>query len=196
MKKIPVERRRVEASDTSRRTHSFYYYLKLNNVPVSVCKTMFLNNLSLGEYQFHSWCLGRELVENAPFNKKSCQPREKSAHKIFAKTFLDKLPKMEFHYCRQSSSKLYLEPLIQSKSSLYNLYVEQCNTKGKTFVSRKTFIDIFEEKNLSLFQPKKDQCDICCGYKTNNISDEDYNKHIQDKDRSRHKKNMDKEKAI
>jgi len=37
VKKIPVERRRVEASVTSQRTHTFYYYLKLNNVPVSVC---------------------------------------------------------------------------------------------------------------------------------------------------------------
>jgi hypothetical protein len=69
---------------------------------------MFLNTLRLGEYQVHSWCLGRELVENEPFNKKSSQPREKSAHKTFAKTFLDKLPKMESHYCRQSYSKLLL----------------------------------------------------------------------------------------
>jgi len=53
------------------------------------------------------------------------------------------------------------------------MYTEKCKEEGKTLVSRTNFINIFNEKNLSLFSPKKDQCDLCCGHKTGNINDEE-----------------------
>lgn len=73
---------------------------------------------------------------------------------------------------------------------------DECNVNGKTPVSRTYFSDAFEANNLSLFSPKKDQCDQCCGHGTGNISDQDWNKHIEDKNRSRKEKEMDKEKAL
>lgn len=62
---------------------------------------------------------------------------------------------MESYYCRKSTSKLYLEPLVQSKLQLYNIYINECNLNGKTPISKKYFNDAFEENNLSLFSPKK-----------------------------------------
>lgn len=78
---------------------------------------------------------------------------------------------MESHYCRKSTSKLHLEPLVQSKSQLYQMYTDECNVHGKTPVSRKYIYDTFEENNLSLFSPKNNQCDQCCDHKTGNTND-------------------------
>lgn len=39
------------------------------------------------------------------------------------KSYLSLLPKLPSHYCRQTSTKQYVEPIVKSKSQLYNLYV-------------------------------------------------------------------------
>lgn len=114
----------------------------------------------------------------------------------FLKKFFDELPKMPSHYCRASSTKLYLEPVVQNKSKLYKLYCDKCNEQQEEHVSRWLFDQIFMEKNLSIFLPKKDQCDVCCSHKVGNISEGEYREHIIKKDRARQEKNEDKLKAI
>ena len=52
-----------------------------------------------------------------------------------------------------------------------------------------------KKKNLSLFVPKKDQCDTCYAFKAGNISKEDYDQHITEKNRGRAEKERDKQKA-
>jgi len=47
-----------------------------------------------------------------------------SQRKESAENFLNSLPKMESHYCRSTTSKLYLEPVRQSHSELYREYCE------------------------------------------------------------------------
>lgn len=47
-----------------------------------------------------------------------------------------------------------------------------------------------------MFSPKKDQCDLCCGHKTGNINDKEWHKHIENKNRSREEKHIDKEKGL
>lgn len=105
------------------------------------------------------------------------------------------LPKLPSHYCRQSTSKLYLEPIIQSKSQLYRLYVDYSVTENKPVASRKVFESVLFEENIGLFQPKKDACDQCCAHKVGNLSDEQYAKHIERKELARAEKHSDKELA-
>lgn len=38
---------------------------------------------------------------------------------------------------------------------------------------------VFESQNISLCSPKKDHCDICCGFETKNVSEETYAKHSE-----------------
>ncbi|KAJ8710635.1 hypothetical protein PYW08_009150 [Mythimna loreyi] len=52
------------------------------------------------------------------------------------------------------------------------------------------------QKNLSLFQPKKDQCDTCCAFKAGNLSEDDYHNHITRKDAAREEKKKDKDLAL
>lgn len=49
--------------------------------------------------------------------------------------------------------------------------------------------------NLSLFVPKKDQCDVCCGYETGNVEQEAYQVHVQRKTAARAEKERDKDSA-
>ena len=57
------------------------------------------------------------------------------------------------------------------------------------------FYEEFDNKNLSLFHPKKDQCDLCIRYKCGNTSEEAYTSHIQRKIRAREEKQVDKDHA-
>lgn len=111
------------------------------------------------------------------------------------KKYLTALPKLPSHYCRQSTSKLYLEPIIQSKSQLYRLYVDYSVLRNDSVASRRLFESVLFEENIGLFQPKKDACDLCISHKAGNISDEQYSKHIERKDMARAEKNSDKEAA-
>lgn len=42
--------------------------------------------------------------------------------RINLKEFVEELPKLESHYCRKSSTKLYVEQTFKTKSELYLLY--------------------------------------------------------------------------
>lgn len=111
------------------------------------------------------------------------------------KSYLDNLPKLPSHYCRQSSTKQYLEPIIQSKSELYRMYIEYCTASNTLPASRKLFNDVFVEENIGLYQPKKDACDFCSAYKAGNVEEEAYQQHVQTKNLAREEKKRDKEKA-
>ena len=58
--------------------------------------------------------------------------------------------------------------------------------------SRKLFEDVLQDENIGLFQPKKDACDLCCSYKTGNITEQEYQQHVSRKDLARKEKALDK----
>jgi len=106
--------------------------------------------------------------------------------------FFNSLPKLPSHYCRQSTRKLFLQTEINSISHLYNIYCDNCKTDDEQPVVTKKFVDVFKENNLSIFSPKKDQCDVCCQYSVNNLSEEKYQIHISRKNLGREEKTKDK----
>lgn len=193
---------------TSRRGVTLFYHLKKNGIRVRVCKKMFNNTLDIGEWSTHSWALLNKSEDNPDINVDDndfvpAQPeavQRKSnrftERKNNLKYFFDSLPKLESHYCRASSQRLYLEPLWQSKLSLYNEYVKFCQEKKSIApLSTKVFYEQFNENKLSLFRPRKDQCDVCISHKSGNITDDEYSAHIDKKNRARREKEYDKENA-
>ena len=58
--------------------------------------------------------------------------------------------------------------------------------------SKKIFEDVLKDENIALFQPKKDACDLCCSYKTGNITEQEYQQHVSRKDLARKEKALDK----
>ncbi|GFY34704.1 uncharacterized protein TNCV_4701851 [Trichonephila clavipes] len=92
--------------------------------------------------------------------------------------FFNSLPKLESHYCRKDSSKLYLEPLWTSIFQLYKAYKDDfCPREKSEPLSITSFCNIFEQLNLTLFRPKKDLCDVCESFKTGNTTESQHKIH-------------------
>ncbi|CAG9773284.1 unnamed protein product [Ceutorhynchus assimilis] len=171
-------KRRRGTTENSRRNYSYKYYLKCSNLKTyRVCKKMFTRTLGVSENVVLLWLEKNNSMTQDNDEERVERPRrenEKTKSINQLKIFFTSLSKMESHYCRASTSKLYLEPLWQSKRELFRFY------KNTWCV----------EQNAQA--TKKDQCDICMGYKTKNISDEIYQEHLALKEEARSEKSRDK----
>jgi len=152
---------------------------------------MFLNTFDIGEtmikiiinnnhteLEFSNWDnIEDNNLESTPIN---ITHQSISDKKLLLNTFFELLPKLESHYCRTSTSKLYLEPVWLTKTALYSFYCNDfCVLHNISPVSDTMFYLTLEEKNISLFKPEKDACDICTAYETGNSSIEQKELHDQ-----------------
>lgn len=147
-------------------------------------------------------------VENAPgvINQKNYRPKPQKvkqrniyqvARRIRLRLFLKGLDTMESHYCRRNSSKNYIAATFRSKAELYQEYKKYCQDNGYgSTVSYFLFSKLFDEENLALFKPKKDQCDTCVGYKAGQVSKLKYDLHVERQKRAKVEKDFDKTAAI
>nr|CAH7738743.1 unnamed protein product [Callosobruchus chinensis]CAH7745920.1 unnamed protein product [Callosobruchus chinensis] len=180
----------------SRRQLSLSYHLKINDNILPVCKKMFTSTLSLGEWSVLNWVKnshGSGIVSQTssfPNKAKIVNTQKRS----IIKTFLEKLPKLPSHYCRASTSKMYLENVFNSYSEVYELYLKE--TDKELICSKPVFMSEMKILNIDIFQPRKDQCDLCFGFKQGNVSNDTYQQHLIDKNRAREEKSLDKEKAL
>lgn len=179
----------------SKRHCSTLYHLKKGEDRLQVCKTMFLSTLCIGEWSVRNWLM---MAEDGIVRTRKEQPipqmnRTPDAFRANIRKFLSDLPKLPAHYCRATSTKLYLEPHFQSISEVYTVYKK---TQPETVVSRQVFADEFRTINIGLFMPKKDQCDKCCAYKVGNLSESDYAGHMSRKEDARISKESDKKRAV
>lgn len=207
IEKIPVKQRKTE-SEISKRSQTLVYYLKLNGIKKQVCKKMFLNTLGLKERMVSNWILsesevGIPLIETN--REKSLRGKQKSTSIPNAQgitqiehlnSFFEMIPKLPSHYCRSSTKKLYLEPVFKSKSHVYEVYTKKCNEDNIQAVSKTLFMNTFEALNLSIWKPKKDKCDVCCGYEVGTVTQQDYIAHNTKKKAARTEKESDKKLAI
>lgn len=115
--------------------------------------------------------------------------------RMHAKMFLDGIPKMPSHYCRKETTKLYLEPFFRKYSDLYNEYLADCKRKDKPSMSRTAFMEEVESKNIAIFKPRKDMCDICFAYEKGNLEESKYEAHRKKKRAAQDEKERDKEAA-
>ncbi|XP_054260924.1 uncharacterized protein LOC128985459 [Macrosteles quadrilineatus] len=203
------KRRTIGDPGNSRRKGTFTYFLRLRGENKQVCKKFFLNTLALKEWMTHNW-LDKEdsvLIEEAAnenldltntnnnANDGSRHGRRSEKEKVIEE-WLDSLPKVPSHYCRKSSKKLYLEPVWESKKAMFNEFKKYAIANQKPWGSITLFMSVFERKNLSIYVPKKDQCDVCSSFKVGNISKETYDNHLKEKERARDEKERDKQRAI
>ncbi|KAB0793756.1 hypothetical protein PPYR_13376 [Photinus pyralis] len=197
-KKSTKRARNRNDPEVSQRTSSYTYLLRTTKEQIRVCKVMFCNTLGVSIRTISEW-VKNELTSPAKNDQDqhtttSAEKRHDrfKQEKIKLKRFLDYLPKLESHYCRKSSTKLYLEPLFKAKSEVYALYRDWCVEEKINPLCSATFSNTFEDLNLSLFMPKKDECDVCVGYKTKNVEETVYMEHIAKKEEARAAKANDK----
>lgn len=68
---------------------------------------------------------------------------------------------------------------------MHEVFVEWCREHNNKAVSRPTFLRILNQENIAIHNPRKDQCDTCCSFKTGNISQKEYDDHIVKKNEAR-----------
>jgi len=209
----------------SRRGNTYRYNLKVGDNRVPVCKSMFTNSLDLKWSTIKRWIasyssLGTvsdeeeallfseetssNLEEHTPLVQKNQQQHVTlqtelspiNLRRETMKVFLDEIPKLPSHYCRQSSSKLYVQSDIKSHAQLYQLYIEYSNNASVLPLSRFSFDRMCRAEKIAIFSPRKDQCDLCCQYKAGNLSDNSFNAHRKRKDEARAQKEADKKSAV
>jgi len=164
----------------------------LNGQCLKVCRLFFLNTLNIGEDSFKRWTKkSTEFTEPgidaepAPSSRKL----KKSIDVLHIKEWLHLLPKVPSHYCRQSTSKIYVESTFVSLSSMYKVFQEWCQEKNITYATKTIFCKTLNTENIKIHQPRKDQCDICVGYKLGSVSETVYNRHVNRKTMAREEKN-------
>lgn len=111
---------------------------------------------------------------------------------------LQSIPKIESHYLRQNTTRDYIEG-GKTIADLNRDYQDDCKREQRPYGNYVMYHKIFhEEFNISMFTPKKDQCELCHSFNTAEGVDkenivEEYEKHIIKKDLSRLHKQADKE---
>lgn len=138
---VPQRARDRKRTDKSRRSASLEYHLKIGNELLRVCKKMFLHTLDIGEWTVVNWTKNKsqknihrvadDNLENINEENKTAPKKKKEKEVKNLVQFYEELPKMESHYCRASTKKLYLEPIWKSKSDLYDFYKKDwCQQKA------------------------------------------------------------------
>nr|CAH7758741.1 unnamed protein product [Callosobruchus chinensis] len=194
----------IENEECSRRNFSFVYHLPLDEQKVRVCKTFFLDTLSISAQ-----------TVRAVFNKlgSSGVVSEDKRGKVCKNSMLDESVKqsirkhincfetVESHYCRLKSERLFLPPTLNI-SKMYQLYEEYCKDNGIPHKATESmYRTVFNtEFNLSFFQPKKNLCDICHRYENGSTDEkismgDEYQLHSKNKNLARALKAADKERA-
>ena len=192
--KVPTER---SISPNSRRRNTYIYHFKVSGVNVRVCKELFLSTLGLKEDMVYGW-VNKDPNNNGIPEVVNIAPRRNEKAREIAEKFLTDLPKLPSHYCRADTTKRYLETACNTFTEVYNTFVQKQLDEGinRNDICGKTlFLEIFESMNLSLFKPKKDQCDLCVGFKVGNVDQDAYCEHIKRKTDARQAKSDDKTEA-
>lgn len=189
---IPIKRKRVE---DSRKQHSYLFKLPQKNESLQVCRSMFLSTLSIKRDMVKGWLNANDKlgdnVSPAP-TKRSTFGSKRTDHKIHLEEYFQKLDKMESHYCRKETNKIYIAATFNTKADIYRDYLTYCSEKQVPSVSIFTFSTYFEDQNYGLFMPRKDQCDMCVSYNAKQITVEQYNTHVLSKQRAQDEKHIDK----
>uniref|UniRef100_A0A6P7GCT5 Uncharacterized protein LOC114328346 n=2 Tax=Diabrotica virgifera virgifera TaxID=50390 RepID=A0A6P7GCT5_DIAVI len=151
-------------------------------------------NLGIGEWSVQNWISQGE-QNIAVQTTKSSRKGKISEDKAFLIQFLEKIPKMESHYCRKDTNKLYLDTQWTSVNELYKFYTNECVAAKIAKLNNTTFRQELDKQRIALFKPKKDQCDTCTGYSVGKINDEQFQQHLEKKNLARAEKEKLKEEA-
>ncbi|CAG4940469.1 unnamed protein product [Colias eurytheme] len=184
--------RRKSVQEETKKNISMKYFLLLQTddrtVKFHVCKEMFMSTIGIGKRQLRDWLL-TNTNDTTEANNNNNLAGDKEMSVI---SFLDKLAKIESHYCRASSRKLYLEPVWDSYNHIFKEYEKSCMEENKIHCSRRYFLKTFRKLNYDIFSPRKDQCNKCISFKQGHLSQTEYDAHQTKKCKARNEKEDDK----
>lgn len=90
---------------------------------------MFLQALDI-KYSTIRYYVGKHKTGITP-EKIILKKFNKSEDYKFLCNFFDSLPKLPSHYCRQSTTKMYLETTFSSMAQVFSFYKQECHNNAK-----------------------------------------------------------------
>lgn len=177
------------------------YYLTVNNRRIRVCKKFFTSTLDVSDRMIHTI---QHKNGGSGFLTEDRRGKH-GKHKKLSTELLDdirkhinSIPRIESHYVRATTSRQYIDG-GKTITDLYEDFFKQQTENNKEGGNYMAYYNIFTtEFNLSFYQPKKDQCDLCVSYATfdddrkKNI-EESYRVHLKEKELSRREKLTDRQ---
>lgn len=129
--KTAVKRRKTQNKE-SRRQSSLHYYHTVNGVRKRVCRLMYLNTFGIKKWIVCYWLDHKPKQDGIAPSTTAIHPQtasisslRKKRQRVCKRILFDSLPKMPFKYCRVSTTRNYLEPIVTSKAQLYKSYLEK-----------------------------------------------------------------------
>lgn len=175
--------RRRSTSTNIKKKHQYDCYIPSDNDQrVRVCKDFFLGTFNLNKNIFESWL---KVHDKKVLRKNTTSEKSDSVRK-----WLDTIPKIPSHYCRSNTKRIYVEDQFKSKTNMQKIYAEWCKNNDEVPAMRKKFCTVLDEEKISIFKPRKDQCDVCVGYTEGNFNEEEYLLHKTKKDEARAAKQL------
>ncbi|XP_074040021.1 uncharacterized protein [Leptinotarsa decemlineata] len=187
---VPVKRKR--AHESSRHSLTYQYFFMKNEVQKRVCLQFYLKTLNISQKLVRIAIRGK-IQENLD-KRGQTEPRHKLTPEQMDEfhNFIKSLPKVPSHYCRNSSSKLYLPADIKNMSNLHRMYSNKIREKNSTPLKISSFKKFFKrDYNIGIHVPRKDKCSQCVRFENMLDSDktekdrEEFLKHQKDKDRAK-----------
>uniref|UniRef100_A0A6P7G4W5 Uncharacterized protein LOC114337687 n=1 Tax=Diabrotica virgifera virgifera TaxID=50390 RepID=A0A6P7G4W5_DIAVI len=181
------------------------FHFIVNNKTIRVCKTFYKATLNISGRMIFTV---QNKMNNNDFSQTDLRGRHDSHRKISPELrsaimeHIQSIPKIESHYLRASTTKEYIDGSKNIKDLFNDFKLKQKHDNrdaGTYSIYYKLFTTEF---NLSFFQPKNDQCDLCTSYNNSTADqkkdlEEKYQTHIKEKnciekfnDRSKINKNI------
>lgn len=193
-------KQKTKNEQVSRRHKSNYYFLPKQDSEISVCKKMFLSTLGISEKVMRTslakvrqtGVVEKDQRGGRPINLKN----KDEAVKNLILEHIKQFPRMESHYCRQSSTREYLHADLTVKK-MYDMFISEQGGEKNNQISYSLYLNVFKSLRLSFHHPKKDQCGLCFTYRQGTMEkktelEERYRQHIAEKERVREIKNQEK----
>lgn len=206
-KKISKGRKTTEITK-HKREYTYVYYLPVaRNETKRVCKQMFLSTISSGErilttaWKKYDGIAAVEEDKRGKYEHKARVIDEVMIQSV--KDHVNCLDRVESHYARKDSAKLYLNN-IKSTSQMHKLYVEWYDSSRNVNTNPaniRQYRDIVNANfNLAFHKPKKDKCEVCHIFENNQFPTEEektiFLEHQAQKKKARLLKEADKIEAL
>lgn len=191
------------AAENSNRSENLAYYFTLKNIRIKVCKTFFMHTLDISDKFIRTtWKKGNGTATVERDRRGNYSKRETISPLIKNKIIahINSFHRIESHYLRAQTTREYIDGSL-TLAQMYRFYKKEQEDEGLPIAKQCTYEHIFNTKfNISFFQPKKDQCSLCETFKNSTTVEklkiqQDYQKHIKNKTRSREEKARDVLKA-
>lgn len=199
----PAYRYVREGGTRKKRDNNNAFFLYRNGEKVRVCKLFYRNTLNITNRTIRTVQQKRNkmsnvLLENDLRGRHGKQAKIDEVLKQGVNAFIAKIPKIESHYTRASTSKHFIDG-SKTIADIHRDYMADCKASNVPFVNYVMFYRIFtDDYNISFFTPNKDLCETCCTYdnaegEEKNKLEEYYNQHIVEKELSFKEKKYDEE---